>query len=97
MRAYAESMTYSGFSDFGDTATASDDLVDHGLVFAFRSFDHYSQPIAVFASKGPTNGTILVQLILKAIFRLRRLVLSWMELFVMVLAPMGSWKAFTVR
>ncbi|KAH9378424.1 hypothetical protein HPB48_018102 [Haemaphysalis longicornis] len=61
MRVHAKSLTYSGFSDFGDTADASDDP-------AQRSFgDRYSQPIAVFASKRPTKGRILAQLILKAI------------------------------
>lgn len=43
-------------------------LADHGLVFAFRSFgESYSQPVAVFASHGPTKGTVLSQLVLKAI------------------------------
>lgn len=50
---------------------ASDDLADHGLVFTFRTFgDHYSQPIAVFASKDPIKGKVIAQLVLKAIFLL---------------------------
>lgn len=37
----------------------------------FQSFgESYSQPIAVFASKGPTKGVVLSQLVLKAIFLL---------------------------
>lgn len=71
IRVHSKSMTYVGFSDFGDAATASDNLADHGLVFTFRAFgDNYSQPIAVFASKGPTKGAVLAQLVLKAIFML---------------------------
>ncbi|KAH9368344.1 hypothetical protein HPB48_004536 [Haemaphysalis longicornis] len=60
MRVHSKSMTYVGFSDFGDAATASDDLADHGLVFTFRAFgDNYSQPIAVFASKVPRKEQCL--------------------------------------
>lgn len=72
MRVHSKTMTYSGYSDFGDTASStSNDLADHGLVFTFRSFgDSYSQPIGVFASKGPTKGKTLAQLVLKAIFLL---------------------------
>lgn len=41
------------------------------MVFMFCSFaDKHSQPIAVFASKGPTRGTVLAQLIMKAIVHL---------------------------
>lgn len=49
----------------------SQKLADHDLVFSFRSFgDQYSQPIAVFASKGPTKGTVIAQLVMKAIILL---------------------------
>lgn len=67
-------MTYSGYSDFGDTASnTSNDLAGHGPVFTFCPFgDSYSQPIAVVASKGPAKGTTLAQLVLKAFFPLRK-------------------------
>ncbi|KAH6925402.1 hypothetical protein HPB50_004948 [Hyalomma asiaticum] len=71
MRVNTKTMTYAGFADFGEAARSSDELADHGLVFTFRAFgDSYSQPIAVFASKGPTRGTVLAQLVLKAILLL---------------------------
>ncbi|KAH9377962.1 hypothetical protein HPB48_015074 [Haemaphysalis longicornis] len=69
---HSKTMTYSGYREFGDIAgSTTNDLADHGLVFTFRAFgDDYSQPIAAFASKGPTKGTTLAQLVLKAIFLL---------------------------
>ncbi|KAH8018262.1 hypothetical protein HPB51_000873 [Rhipicephalus microplus] len=68
MRVNSKTMTYTGFSDFGDNQPAGEELADHGLVFTFRSFgDKFSQSIAVFASKGPTKATVLAQLVLKAI------------------------------
>lgn len=67
----SKTMTYTGFANFGEAVKAPDELADHGLVFTFQSFgDSYSQPIAVFASKGPTKGTVLSQLVLKAIMLL---------------------------
>lgn len=48
----------------------TEELVDHGLVFAFATFaDSYLQPIAAFASKGPTMGTVLSQLLLQCILK----------------------------
>lgn len=71
MRAHSKCMSYVGFSHFGDGAETSDNPAHHGLKFAFRAFgDQYSQPIAVFACKGPTKGTMLAELVLKAIFKL---------------------------
>lgn len=44
------------------------DKATHGLVFLFQPLaDSYTQPIAVFASKGPVNGLTLTQLIVKAV------------------------------
>lgn len=34
--------------------------------------DNYTQPIGVFPSKGPTNGVVLAQLVLKAITLLEK-------------------------
>ncbi|KAF0682199.1 THAP-type domain-containing protein, partial [Aphis craccivora] len=63
-------LTYIGFEDLGDGITSEryGEKADHGLVFLFRSLaSSYSQPIAMFASKGPIPGKILAQLILKSI------------------------------
>lgn len=49
-------------------ADSSGELADHGLVFTFCALgDGYSQPVAVFVRKGPTRGTVLAQLVMKAI------------------------------
>ncbi|KAH7935319.1 hypothetical protein HPB52_005744 [Rhipicephalus sanguineus] len=46
----------------------SKDLTDHALVFMFCPFtDSYAQPVAVFASKNATRGTVLYQLLLQTI------------------------------
>jgi hypothetical protein len=43
----------------------------HGLIFMFRPIaDNYTQPIGVFASKGPVNGQTLAKLIIKAVLLL---------------------------
>lgn len=71
MGVHAKSMTYTGFNDFGDTAAASNELADHGLVFTSCSFGgHYSQPITVFARKRPRKKTVPAQLVLRAILLL---------------------------
>lgn len=68
MSVNAKTMTYARFADFGEAENSSSELADHGLVFTFRAFgDSYSQPVAVFASRGPTRGTVLTQLVMKAI------------------------------
>lgn len=52
-------LTYIGLEDLGN-GVVNDKLekkADHGLVFLFRSLSsNYSQPIAMFASKGPVAG-----------------------------------------
>ena len=41
-------------------------FADHGLVIMFQPlFDSSSQPIAVFASRGPTPGAVLSQLLIQ--------------------------------
>lgn len=50
-------MTYTGTIDLGDGEPRTQ-LAGHGLVFMFVPFcESYAQPVAVFASKGPTKGT----------------------------------------
>lgn len=47
------------------------DKATHGLVLMFQPLaDSYTQPIAVFASKGPVGGLTLTQIIIKAVFLL---------------------------
>lgn len=67
----SQTFTFTGCTDFGDGTNPEmfTELADHGLVFMFRSIgDNFSQPIGVFASKGPTKGVILAQLVVQAIF-----------------------------
>ena len=55
-------LTYVGLVDFGDdipekTGRSINDKANHALVFMFHALgDQYTQPIGVFASKGPVDG-----------------------------------------
>lgn len=73
----SQNLTYTGLVDFGaehPPGTSLKDMADHGLVLMFQSLaDTYTQPIAVFASKGPTKGSILAKVILKAIILLENI------------------------
>ncbi|KAH8009434.1 hypothetical protein HPB51_017419 [Rhipicephalus microplus] len=67
----SKTMTYTGLVDHEETKDQSSELADHGLVFAFTPFgENYLQPVAVFASKGPTKGTLLAQLLIQCIVKL---------------------------
>ncbi|XP_029342261.1 uncharacterized protein LOC115033584 [Acyrthosiphon pisum] len=70
----SRTLTYSGLEDFGDDEdikTKSTDKADHGLVLMWQSLaENFTQPIAVFASKGPVKGIDLVKLVIKAILLL---------------------------
>lgn len=65
----SKNLTYTGLIDFGSEGIPSfnlDEKADHGLVIMFQPLaDFYSQPVAVFASKGPVSGEVLAQLIIK--------------------------------
>lgn len=51
----------------------ANEKANHGLVFMFHSVTgSFTQPIAVFASHGPTTGVVLVKLIIKAILILEK-------------------------
>ncbi|XP_020298903.1 uncharacterized protein LOC109863121, partial [Pseudomyrmex gracilis] len=67
----SKNLTYTGLIDFGSENIRPinlDETADHGLVIMFQPLaDFYSQPIAVFASKGSVVGEVLAQLIIKAI------------------------------
>lgn len=67
LAANSKTLTYSGLVDHGQDDGDCTELANRGLVFAFAPFaDSYLQPVAVFASKGPTKGTrLLLQCILK--------------------------------
>ncbi|CAI6368522.1 unnamed protein product [Macrosiphum euphorbiae] len=64
-------LTYTGLVDFGEEGEKGktfSDKANHGLVFMFIPLeDNYAQPVGVFASKGPTKGVVLTQLVIKAI------------------------------
>lgn len=55
-------LSYSGQEDFGgeiESKVGSSELADHGLVFMWQSLaDNITQPIAIFASKGPVKGLV---------------------------------------
>lgn len=78
----SRTLSYSGLVDFGKEdevcselpkATTLDDLANHGLVLLFQPLaDNYSQPIAVFASRGPVKGLTLVKLLIKVTILLEK-------------------------
>jgi len=69
------SLTYKGLIDFGNDvehnfpkASTIEDKANMALVFMFQPLcDNYTQPVAVFVSRGPVHGTVLAQLLLKCI------------------------------
>ncbi|XP_043468847.1 uncharacterized protein LOC122502731 isoform X1 [Leptopilina heterotoma] len=72
LRLDQKKMKILGLTDFGDEelnkSVKITDKADHGLVLMFHSLmESFSQPIAVFVSKGPVVGTILAKLIIQAI------------------------------
>ncbi|KAH7953343.1 hypothetical protein HPB49_007256 [Dermacentor silvarum] len=73
----SKTLTYNGLVDHGhggkhaDSSADTTGLANHALVFMFIPFgESYTQPVGVFASRGPTKGTVLSQLVLQAIIRL---------------------------
>lgn len=58
----SRTLTYSGLEDFGGELTnRENEKADHGLVFMWASLaDSFTQPIAVFASKGPVEGMNII-------------------------------------
>ncbi|KAH6942676.1 hypothetical protein HPB50_009227 [Hyalomma asiaticum] len=84
----SKTLTYAGFVDHGEgvnrAKSSATGLANHALVFMFIPFgESYTQPIGVFASRGPTKGTVLSQLVLQAIILLENAGVSaevWSEL-----------------
>lgn len=72
----SKSLTYKGLIDFGEDGFQSTDVAEkanHGLVLMFHALHaKLTQPIAVFASRGPVTGTNLSLIILKAITLLEK-------------------------
>ncbi|KAH6939754.1 hypothetical protein HPB50_021558 [Hyalomma asiaticum] len=73
----SKTLTYAGFVDHGEgvnrAKSSATGLANHALVFMFIPFgESYTQPIGVFASRGPTKGTVLSQLVLQAIILLEK-------------------------
>lgn len=62
----SRSLTYSGLEDFGgeiESKVGSSEEADHGLVFLWQGLaTNVTQPIAVFASKGPVKGFTILYL-----------------------------------
>lgn len=55
----SQTLTYSGLEDFGGEVKSTGLKANHGLVFLFQSLTvNFTQPIAVFTSKGPVKGNI---------------------------------------
>lgn len=103
----SRSLTYTGLIDFGEEdgemknlpkATDINSKATHGLVFMFQPIsDTYTQPIGVFASKGPVNGLTLAKLIVKAVLLLEKAG-AWVHGFVSDGAPTNRrvWSEFGI-
>lgn len=64
----ARTFSYIGQVQHDDTSEPP--LADHALVFMFVPFaDSYTQPVGVFASRGPTKGTCSSWLVQQKISR----------------------------
>lgn len=66
----SKTLTYKGLVDFGDHKKANDinEQATQALVFMFQPLaDNYTQPLAVFASKGPVVGIELAKLLVRCI------------------------------
>jgi len=58
-------LTYNGLEDFGHDMPSEHygQKADHALIFMFQSYAaNFSQPIAVFTSKGPVKGIFIQKL-----------------------------------
>lgn len=71
MAVNSETLTYTGLVDRGEKNNQGKELSDHGLVFAPFS-EAYLQPVAVFASKGPTKGILFSQLLIQCVVDLEK-------------------------
>jgi len=66
----SKTLTYKGLVDFGKDKKANDikEQATQALVLMFQPLvDNYTQPLAMFASKGPVVGIELAKLLIKCI------------------------------
>lgn len=57
----SKTLTYTGIEDFGQDFETSGLKANHGLVIMYQSlYANFSQPIAVFASRGPVKGMNII-------------------------------------
>lgn len=60
----SRSLSYTGLEDFGNELTTkptNTEKANHGLVLMWQSLaDNFTQPIAVFASKGSVKGIYII-------------------------------------
>lgn len=71
----SKTLTYKGLVDFGEDKKANDikEQATQALVFMFQPLaDNYTQPLAIFASKGPVVGIELAKLLVKCIIILEK-------------------------
>lgn len=63
----------SNVSDTGNSTSCIDEIADHALVFVFQSINFdFTQPIAVFTSKGPVIGIEIAKLVIQCIVLLEK-------------------------
>lgn len=54
----SQTLSYIGLEDLGGEVSTTGLKANHGLVFLFQSFSaKFTQPMAMFASRGPVKGT----------------------------------------
>jgi len=57
----SKTLTYTGIENFGQDFETSGLKANHGLVIMYQSLcANFSQPIAVFASRGPVKGVNVI-------------------------------------
>ncbi|XP_072750434.1 DNA transposase THAP9 isoform X9 [Anoplolepis gracilipes] len=65
----SSNLTYKGLIDFGKDGKKAKSLDEKATSGLFQLLaDNYTQPIAVFASRGPVKGVELAKLVIQAIF-----------------------------
>jgi len=57
----SKTLTYTGIENFGRNFETSGLKANHGLVIMYQSlYANFSQPIAVFAFRGPVQGVNII-------------------------------------
>lgn len=72
----SRNLTYNGLEDFGneiESKTERSELADHGHVFMWQSLaDNVTQPVAVFVSKGPVKGTLIIFILIYSLININK-------------------------